>query len=63
MRAFDLRCLKKDAEKSGMRAVGNFLTALYTRDVISGFAIDPAPSAIYLWTFISRSEDCRCGSG
>lgn len=57
MRAFDLRCLKKDAEKSGMRAVGNFLTALYTRDVISGFAIDPAPSAIYLWTFVLPTYD------
>jgi len=57
MRAFDLRCLKKDAEKSGMRAVGNFLIALYARDVISGYAIAPAPSAIYLWTFVIPTYD------
>ncbi|EVT73961.1 MAG: hypothetical protein ACN6PQ_15345 [Stenotrophomonas indicatrix] len=57
MRAFDLRRLKKDAKKSGMRVVGNFLIASYTRDVISGFAIDPAPSAIYLWTFVLPTYD------
>ena len=57
MRAFDLRRLKKDAKKSGMRVVGNFLIASYTRDVISGFAIDPAPSAIYLWTFVIPTYD------
>ncbi|MGS7839864.1 hypothetical protein ACVMVB_20125 [Stenotrophomonas maltophilia] len=49
--------MKKDAKKSGMRVVGNFLIASYTRDVISGFAIDPAPSAIYLWTFVLPTYD------
>jgi hypothetical protein len=33
------------------------MIASYTRDVISGFAIDPAPSSIYVWTFALPAYD------
>ncbi|VEF38758.1 transmembrane protein [Stenotrophomonas maltophilia] len=51
MRSIDLWTMKRNARKAGLRVVGNFLIVSYTRDVISGFAMDPAPSSIYVWTF------------
>jgi hypothetical protein len=57
MRSIDLWTMKRNARKAGLRAVGNFLIASYTRDVISGFAIDPAPSSIYVWTFALPAYD------
>ncbi|HEL3782388.1 TPA: hypothetical protein UM046_000118 [Stenotrophomonas maltophilia] len=57
MRSIDLWTMKRSARKAGLRAIGNFLIASYTPDVISGFAIDPAPSSIYVWTFALPAYD------
>jgi len=49
--------MKRQAKSSGLRAVGNFLIAFHTRDVISGFTLDPAPSSTYIWTFVVPTYD------
>lgn len=57
MRSIALWRMKRQAKSSGLRAVGNFLIAFHTRDVISGFTLDPAPSSTYIWTFLVPTYD------
>lgn len=49
--------VKRGASKLGMQVNGGFLVALHTADVVSGLAIDAAPSSLYLWTFILPTYD------
>lgn len=57
MKSTALWRMKRQARSSGLRVVGNFLIAFHTRDVISGFTLDPAPSSTYIWTFVVPTYD------
>lgn len=57
MKSIALWRMKRQAKSSGLRVVGNFLIAFHTPDVISGFALDPAPSSTYIWTFVVPTYD------
>ncbi|WP_141137972.1 hypothetical protein [Stenotrophomonas sp. CC120222-04] len=57
MKSITLWRMKREAKRSGLRVVGNFLIAFHTRDVISGFTLDPAPSSTYIWTFVIPTYD------
>lgn len=57
MRALDKRLVKAAAKGMGFNAKGNFLVGLQNSDIISGFAIDGAPSSTYIWTFILPAFD------
>lgn len=49
--------IKRYAKKAGMRVAGNFLVVTQTEDVVSGIAIDSAPSITYLWAFVLPTYD------
>lgn len=57
MKSIALWRMKREAKRSGLRVVGNFLIAFHARDVISGFTLDPAPSSTYIWTFVIPTYD------
>ena len=49
--------LKRIAKKAGFYPSGDFLIGLRNSEIISGLAIDSAPSSTYLWTFILPAFD------
>ncbi|WP_188054849.1 hypothetical protein [Sphingosinithalassobacter sp. CS137] len=48
----DKKQIKSASKKFGFHASGNFLIGARSEDILSGIAIDAAPSATYIWTFI-----------
>jgi hypothetical protein len=46
------RRIRSAAKRLGFYNAGNFLIGRKTKDIVSGFAIDAAPGAVYVWTFI-----------
>lgn len=57
MITLDKRRVKAAAKKLGFYVNGNFLIGGRNNDVISGFAIDATPSAVYIWTFLLPAFD------
>lgn len=57
MKMLEKRCVKSAAKKLGFHVKGSFLIGVRSKDVISGLAIDAAPSAIYIWTFVLPAFD------
>jgi hypothetical protein len=57
MKVFEKKHVKSTAKKLGFHVVGNFLIGTRSEDVVSGIAIDGAPSSTYIWTFILPAFD------
>ena len=57
MKRFEVDKIRRDARSMGMHIKGDFLIASRTADVVSGIAVDAAPSSIYLWIFVLPTYD------
>jgi len=49
--------LRTAAKKAGFSGTGSFLVAVHSQDVVSGLALDVAPSSTYISTFVLPTFD------
>ncbi|WP_132392937.1 hypothetical protein [Novosphingobium sp. PhB165] len=49
--------IKREAKKRGLPLFGDFIVLLKNDDVVSGVALDGAPSSTYIWTFVLPMYD------
>lgn len=57
MKAVDKKRAKSAAGKIGFHTIGDFFVGVRSKDVLSGLAVDSAPSSTYMWTFVIPAFD------
>jgi hypothetical protein len=57
MKTIEKKVVKSTAKKLGFYVSGSFLIGTRNEDVVTGFAVDSAPSSTYLWTFVLPAFD------